>query len=76
MDRRLESGFASYSVTVLRLSLAVVFFWFGIVKPFDVSPAHPVVRTGILFLPFDIFFPILGWWEALVGVGFLFKRTV
>lgn len=76
VDQRLESGFAAYGVTALRLSLALVFFWFGIVKPFGVSPANPVVRTGIFFLPFDIFFPILGWWEAAVGVGLLFKRTV
>jgi uncharacterized membrane protein YkgB len=75
-DRRLQSWFESHGVTVLRYSLAMVFFWFGIVKPFGVSPADPVVEAGIFFLPFEIFFPILGWWEALVGLGLLFKRTV
>lgn len=76
VDRTLEKWFARYGVTALRLSLAMVFFWFGIVKPFDVSPANPVVKTGIFFLPFDVFFPMLGWWEAAVGVGLLFKRTI
>lgn len=76
VDRRFESWLSRHGVTVLRYALAMVFFWFGIVKPFDVSPANPVVATGITFLPFDLFFPILGWWEALVGVGLLFKRTV
>lgn len=75
-DRALESWLAAHGVTFLRYALAMVFFWFGIVKPFGVSPANPVVRTGIFFLPFDIFFPVLGWWEAAVGVGLLFKRTV
>ena len=76
VDRTLESWFSRHGITVLRYSLAIVFFWFGIVKPFGVSPADPVVEAGIFFLPFEIFFPILGWWEALVGVGLLFKRTV
>lgn len=76
LDRFLQSWFAKYSVSFLRYALAMVFFWFGIVKPFGVSPANPVVETGIFFLPFDLFFPVLGWWEALVGVGLLFKRTI
>ena len=75
-DRRLQSWLSSHGITVLRYSLAMVFFWFGIVKPFGVSPTDPVVEAGIFFLPFEIFFPILGWWEAIVGLGLLFKRTV
>ncbi|ADJ15436.1 hypothetical protein [Halalkalicoccus jeotgali] len=75
-DRLLETWFAAHGVSFLRYALAMVFFWFGIVKPFGVSPANPVVETGIFFLPFDIFFPVLGWWEALVGVGLLFNRTL
>lgn len=76
LDRTLEAWCGRYGVSALRLSLAMVFFWFGIVKPFGVSPANPVVRTGIFFLPFDVFFPMLGWWEAAVGVGLLFRRTL
>lgn len=76
VDRTFESWLSRHGITVLRYALAMVFFWFGIVKPFDVSPANPVVRTGIFFLPFDLFFPVLGWWEAIVGVGLLFDRTL
>lgn len=76
MDRLLQSWLARHGVSALRYSLALVFFWFGIIKPFDVSPANPVVARGIYFLPFDLFFPVLGWWEALVGIGLLFDRTV
>lgn len=76
LDRTLESWCSKHGITVLRYALAMVFFWFGIVKPFDVSPADPVVATGITFLPFGLFFPILGWWEAIVGVGLLFDRTL
>lgn len=68
---------------MLRLSLAVVFFWFGILKPFDVSPAVLLVSNSVeelrqiaVFLPYDIFMPLLGWWETAVGVLLFFRRTV
>jgi len=76
LDNRLEAWLSRHGVTVLRYALALVFFWFGIIKPLDVSPANPVVAQGITFLPFEVFFPLLGWWEALVGVGLLFDRTL
>lgn len=75
-DQRIEAWLSRHGVAVLRYALAFVFFWFGIVKPFDVSPADPVVQNGVYFLPFGLFFPILGWWEALVGIGLLHDRTV
>lgn len=69
--------------TMLRLSLAFVFFWFGLMKPFDVSPAEQLVRPLVykiqgfaVFLPYDVFMPLLGWWEAAVGLLFVFRRTV
>lgn len=76
LDSAFESWLARHGVPVLRYALAAVFFWFGIVKPLGISPANPVVYHGVFFLPFDLFFPVLGWWEALVGVGLLFDRTV
>lgn len=76
LDSAFESWLSRHGVPVLRYALAVVFFWFGIVKPLGISPANPVVYHGVFFLPFDLFFPVLGWWEALVGVGLLFDRTV
>lgn len=76
LDRTLQSWLSQYGVPTLRYTLAIVFFWFGIMKPFNVSPADPLVYNAIYFLPFDIFFPVLGWWEALVGLGLLHKRTV
>ena len=75
-DAWFQAWLATHGHSVLRYSLALVFFWFGIIKPFGVSPANTVVATGIHFLPFDLFFPLLGWWEAVVGVGLLFRRTV
>lgn len=65
-----------HGIAVLRYSLAAVMLWLGLLKPLSVSPAEPIVAASIFFLPHEIFFPLLGWWEALIGLGLLFDRTV
>lgn len=65
-----------HGVSVLRYSLAAVMLWFGLLKPLSVSPAEPLVEASIFFLPHDLFFPFLGWWEAIIGIGLLSDRTV
>ena len=37
LDKRLIAFLDRYSVPLLRYSLAVVFFWFGVLKPLGVS---------------------------------------
>lgn len=65
-----------YGVSILRYSLAIILFWFGLLKPLSVSPAEPIVGEAIFFFPHHLFFPFLGWWEAVIGVGLLFDRTL
>ena len=60
---------------VLRLSLAVIYTWFGALKLFGLSPADALVARTVTFLPFEWFFPLLGLWETAIGLGFLFRRT-
>jgi uncharacterized membrane protein YphA (DoxX/SURF4 family) len=71
----------SSAVLMLRLSLAVIFVWFGALKPLGPSPAVPLVSNAVspldavrYFLPYDLF-SLWGWWEAIVGVCLLFRRT-
>lgn len=63
----------------LRVSLAVIFVWFGILKPLGLSPAAPLVRATVGWLP--VFSPgqwvsIIGWWEVAIGLTFLHRATV
>lgn len=66
----------SWGLLVMRLSLAFVFFVFGFIKMWPSTPAEPIVHNTIWFLPGAEFFFILGFWEALVGVLLLWKRTI
>jgi uncharacterized membrane protein YkgB len=66
------------SMPLARLALFTVFFWFGFLKIFNVSPANPLVANllahtlpGITFYDFNIF---LACYEMLVGIAFLIPR--
>jgi uncharacterized membrane protein YkgB len=62
-----------YGLSVLRVGLAVVFIWYGLLKPLGMSPAAELVRRTVYFVPPDLFIPILGWWEVAIGVGLLYR---
>ncbi len=72
IDRRITVWMARYGITLLRISMGVVFFWFGTVKLIPgLSPAESLVRATITFFPMDIFLPVLAIWEMLIGLGFM-----
>lgn len=78
VDRALAGWMRHRGTAFLRYALAVVFIWFGILKPLGMSPAEELVKRTVTFLPLspDVFFLVLGWWEVAIGVGLLFRPLV
>ena len=76
LDRRAAAWMARHGRTIARLSLAIVFIWFGILKPLGASPAAELVARTVPFLPPEFFVPFLGWWEVAIGLCLLHRRTV
>ena len=76
LDKHLIAFLDRYSVPLLRFSLAVVFVWFGALKPLGVSSATELVSETVYFLPPELFVPILGVWEMAIGVCLLHKRLL
>ena len=76
IDRHISGWMNRYGRLFLRISLAVVFIWFGILKPLGVSAAAELVRRTVYWLPPDFFIPLLGWWEVAIGVGLLFRPLI
>jgi uncharacterized membrane protein YkgB len=73
IDRRISGTMDRVGPWLLRVSLAVVFIWFGVLKPLGLSSANELVaRTVVWFRP-EVFIPILGWWEVAIGVCMLVK---
>lgn len=62
------------SIPALRLSIGVIFVWFGILKPLGLSSAQELVENTIYFIPPNIFIPILGIWEVIIGLSLIIKR--
>lgn len=73
IDARIAGWMDQYGRFLLRISLAIVFIWFGLLKPFGLSPAEELVKNMVYWIPAEVFVPILGWWEVAIGVGMLFR---
>lgn len=72
VDKRVTRWMARNGLTLLRISMGVVFFWFGALKLFPaLSPAETLIRETITFIPMAWFLPVLAVWEMLIGVGFI-----
>src|SRR5947207_525495 len=78
IDDRLIGFFSRFSEPVARFALFVIYFWFGILKVFNASPASPLVQAlfektmgGIM--PFHTFMILFGIFEMLIGLFFLIK---
>ena len=58
-----------------RISLFIVFFWFGFLKIIGLSPAELLVdklRAEVIpFIPFEEFVLIFGFYEMTIGLSFL-----
>ena len=76
MDRMISAGMARYGIRLLRISLGVIFIWFGALKPFGLSPAQELVSNTVYFVDPAWFVPLLGWWEVAIGVGLLIRPLI
>lgn len=80
VDRRITHWMAHNGITLLRISVGVVFFWFGVLKFVPgLSPADELATRTIYTLTFgivppDISRPVLAAWECLIGLGLISGR--
>ncbi|AGB14715.1 hypothetical protein Halru_0062 [Halovivax ruber XH-70] len=76
LDVRIASAMNRWSIPILRASLAVVFVWFGALKVFEISPAADLVAATVYVVPPDVFVPVLGVWEVLIGLCLLYRPLI
>ena len=58
---------------ILRLSLATVFFWFGVLKIANVSPAVAILKSSFPVLANPPFLELLGVVEVAIAIGLVVK---
>ncbi|MCF7826583.1 MAG: hypothetical protein K9M55_08015 [Candidatus Marinimicrobia bacterium] len=79
LDNRISSFMERWGILAVRISFGIIFIWFGILKPLGISSAEPLVLATVPWLPVfegETWVHIIGWWEVLIGIAFLFKRTI
>lgn len=79
LDLQLIAFFRKTFVPVARVSIFVVFFWFGFIKLLGLSPASPLAEAltaktvGAQY--FDVLFYVLAALECVIGILFLFPKV-
>ena len=76
LDYCIAEWMYKYGRFFLRISLAVIFIWFGLLKPFHMSPAEDLVKRTVYWMPPEVFLPILGWWEVAIGICLIFRKLL
>ena len=66
------------STSLVKISMFIIFFWFGALKPLGISAAEQLVLDTVYWMPLfsaHTWLSIIGWWEVVIGLCFLFEKT-
>lgn len=76
-DQRITEWMARHGLVLLRVSLGIVFLWFGALKFFPgLSPVQSLASNTIALLTFGIVpasvsIPVLAFWKCVIGIGLI-----
>lgn len=79
IDLKIINWLRRWFLPFARFAIFVIYFYFGILKVFDLSPASPLaqalVAKTIGASHFDVLFHVLAVFECVIGVLFLFPKA-
>lgn len=79
VDEKVTRWMKNNGLILLRLSIGIIFFWFGFLKYFEgLSPAEDLAVDTISTITLGVFSEKiilfgLATWEVLIGIGLIFK---
>ncbi|CAM2010385.1 hypothetical protein [Acanthopleuribacter pedis] len=76
VDDWLFQAMEQYGTFLLRAALGVVFIWFGGLKVLGMSPALELVLKTTFWIPLPDFPTLLGCWEVLIGMCFIWRPAL
>ena len=76
LDRRILAFLERTALPLLRVSLGLVFVWFGVLKIAGETPVTELVADTVYWVDPSWFVPLLGVFEVVVGLGLLFGRLL
>ncbi|MHB1379148.1 MAG: hypothetical protein ACYCX0_05920 [Desulfurivibrionaceae bacterium] len=75
-DIRISEGMDRYCQPLMRYSIALIFIWFGLLKPLGMSPEEELIKRTVYWVSPQVFLPVLGWWEVGVGLCLLYRPLI
>ena len=63
---------------LIRLPLFIIFFWFGLLKVFELSPARQLIIDTVFWMPIlsaETWVIVIGYWEVFIAIFFLTRIT-
>ena len=76
LDEKVVRFMSSHTILIIRISLGIVFVWFGLLKVIGTSPVYDLASHVVYWLPPELFVPLLGIWEMAIGVGLLLGKAL
>jgi uncharacterized membrane protein YkgB len=79
IDLAITGWMSANGILLLRLSIGIIFLWFGLLKFFKgLSPAEALAIKTIDKLTFhmlneNVIITVLAAWETIIGIGLIFK---
>ena len=77
LDERIISFMQEYGILFLRVSVGIIFFWFGILKFFPKISSAEMLATETItkltfgLVPASVSIIILAAWETIIGIGLI-----
>lgn len=75
-DRRMLALAARYAHWLHRVSLGVLFIWFGLLKPLGHATTTSILAQAVYWGDPQTMVLLLGWWEVAIGVCLIFRPLV
>ena len=74
LDQRILRLLERVALPLLRVSLGIVFVWFGVLKITGETPVSELVANTVFWVDPDWFVPLLGFFEVVVGLGLIVAK--
>lgn len=76
IDHAIAAYFHRHGHRLHRISLGVLFIWFGLLKPLGHKTTTSILAHTAYWMDPEIMVQILGWWEVAIGLCLILRPLV
>jgi len=73
-EKTVSKTLQKHSYLLLRISMGIVYLWYGLLKIVDMSPVEELVYRATHWIGVKEFVTFLGYWEVVIGLCLLIKK--